>query len=84
MATKLKRLYTKRDKKKEKDNKKKTSALSAFLAPRLIITASVSRLLAINSKTAVTSIGKKVNLRRPDKSRLKTLVRKGYCFICKE
>ena len=84
MATKLKRLYTKRDKKKKKDDKKKTLALSAFLAPYPIITVSASYLPAINNKTAVTSINKKVNLRRPDKSWLKTLVKKGRCFIYKK
>jgi len=59
-------------------------ALSAFFAPYLITTALASRLLASNSKIAVTSTGKKVNLRRPKKSRLKTLIKKGYYFICKK
>ena len=94
MVIKLKQLYAKKDKKKKKDNKKKTPALSAFSAPRptttasasrpLATTASASRPLATNSKTAVTSTGKKINIRRPDKSRLKTLVKEGRCFIYKE
>ena len=67
MAIKLKRLYTKKDKKKKKDNKKKTPALLAFLAPCPIITVSAFRLLATNNKTAVINISKKVNLRRPNK-----------------
>jgi len=84
VATKLKQLYAKKDKKKKKDNKKKTPALLAFSAPRPTITISASYLLAINSKIAVTNTGKKVNLRRPNKFWLKTLVKKGYCFIYKE
>jgi len=84
VAIKLKRLYAKRDKKKKKNNKKKTLALSAFSAPCPIITISASYLLATNSKITVISTGKKVNLRRPDKSRLETLVKKGCYFICKK
>jgi len=42
-------------------------ALLAFFAPCPTITALASRLLAINSKIAVTNISKKVNLRRPNK-----------------
>ena len=68
MAIKLKQLYTKKNKKKKKDNKKKTPALLAFSALYPIIITLASRLLAINSKTAVISINKKVNLRRPNKS----------------
>ena len=84
MAIKLKRLYVKRDKKKKKNDKKKMPALSAFSAFCPITTALVSRLLVTNSKITVISIGKKVNLRRPNKFWLKILVKKGYCFICKE
>ena len=84
VATKLKRSYAKRDKEKEKDDKKKTPASSALSAPRPTTTASASRPPATNNKTAVTSTGKKVNLRRPDESRLETLVREGRCFICEE
>jgi len=43
-----------------------------------------SYLLAINSKTAVINTGKKINLRRPNKSRLKTLIKKGRYFIYKK
>ena len=68
MVTKLKQLYAKKDKEKKKDNKKKTPALLAFLAPYLTTTALAFYLLAINSKIAVTSTNKKVNLRRSDKS----------------
>ena len=84
MAIKLKRLYAKKDKKKEKDNKKKMLALLAFLAPCPTIIALAFRLLATNSKIAVTSTGKKVNLRCPDKFWLKILVKKGRYFICKK
>jgi len=77
-------LYAKKDKEKKKDNKKKIFALSAFLAPYLITTASAFYLLAINSKIAVISIGKKVNLRRFNEFWLKLLVKKEYCFIYKE
>jgi len=58
--------------------------LLAFLALCPIITALASRLLIINNKIAVISTGKKVNLYRPDKSRLKTLIKKECCFIYKE
>jgi len=84
MAIKLKRLYAKRDKEKKKNNKKKTPVLLAFLAPCPTIIASAFRLLAINNKIAVISIGKKVNLRRPNKFWLKILIRKERCFICKK
>ena len=59
-------------------------ALLAFSAPRSIITISASYLLAINNKIIIISISKKINLRRPNKFRLKTLIKKGYCFIYKE
>jgi len=83
VATKLKRLYAKGIKKK-KDNKKKMSVLLVFFAFCLIIIILAFRLLVINSKIAIISIGKKVNLRCLNKFRLKFLVKKGYCFICKE
>jgi len=68
MGNKVKEIKRKKKKKKKKDNKKKTFALLAFLAPCPITTVLVFRLLATNSKIAVTSTGKKVNLRRPNKS----------------
>ena len=84
MATKLKQLYTKKNKEKKKDNKKKTPALFAFLAPCPITTALASYLLATNNKTAVTNTGKKINLHCLNKFWLKTLIKKGRCFIYKK
>jgi len=69
---------------KKKDDKKKTLALLAFFAPYPITTVLISCLLVINSKTTVISISKKVNLRRPNKFRLKTLIKKEYYFIYKK
>ena len=59
-------------------------ALLAFLAPYLITTVLAFRLLATNSKIAVTNTSKKINLRRPNKFQLKTLIKKKYCFIYKK
>jgi len=41
-------------------------------------------LLATNNKIIIINTSKKVNLRRPDKSQLETLVKKRRYFIYKE
>jgi len=55
--------------------------LLAFSIPYLTTTILAFYLLAINSKIAVINTGKKVNLRRPDKSWLKTLVKENTALF---
>jgi len=58
-------------------------AFLTFFAPRLITIALASYLLATNSKIAIISMSKKINLRRFNKSWLKILIKKGRYFIYK-
>jgi len=55
----------------------------APFAPRPITTISASRLLATNSKTAITNISKEINLYCPNKSYLKTLIKKNIALFIK-